>query len=44
MELLKYTLTQVASILVNPTYSMFLILIGVIFYLKNKKITKLNIW
>ncbi|GAA0125188.1 hypothetical protein [Clostridium sp. ATCC 25772] len=42
MELLKHTLTQVAYALVNPTYSMFLILLGFIFYLKNKRNNKIE--
>lgn len=42
MELLKYTLNQVSYAIVSPTYSLFLILIAIIFYIKNKKASKLQ--
>lgn len=39
MELLKYTLQSVSYAIVEPSYSLILILMGLAFYMKNKKIT-----
>lgn len=39
MELLKYTLQNVSYAIVEPSYAMILILIGLVFYMKNRKIT-----
>lgn len=39
MELLKYTLQSVSYAIVEPSYALILILMGLAFYMKNKKIT-----
>ena len=39
MELLKYTLQNVSYAIVEPSYAMILILMGLAFYMKNRKIT-----
>lgn len=39
MELLKYTLQQVSYAIVEPSYSLILILMAFAFYMKNRKIT-----
>lgn len=39
MELLRFTLQQVSYAIVEPSFSCLLILMGVVFYLKNRKTT-----
>ncbi|MEG2018704.1 MAG: hypothetical protein RR128_09640, partial [Clostridium sp.] len=39
MELLKYTLQNVSYAIVEPSYALILILMGLAFYMKNRKIT-----
>jgi len=39
MELLKYTLQQVSYAIVEPSYALILIMMAVVFYMKNKKTT-----
>lgn len=42
MQLLIYTLTQLSYAIVNPSYAIVLIMIGFIFYSKNRKTTALE--
>jgi len=39
MELLKYTLQQVSYAIVEPSYAFILIMMTVVFYMKNKRTT-----
>ena len=39
MELLKYTLQQVSYAIVEPSYAFILVMMAVVFYMKNKKTT-----
>lgn len=42
MELLIYTLTQVSYAIVEPSYAFVLIMMGIVFYTKNRKTTTLE--
>ena len=42
MELLIYTLTQVSYAIVEPSYAFVLIMMGIVFYIKNRKTATLE--